>query len=329
MIPAQPKPPRQPAPVAHIQAYRDEKARLLRERSKLLTNTSGAIIEMLQMAARTIVYRLADQPADYLAWNLKQLQREVQQQLAVFATQAEATLGTAAGTAWQAGMASVDAPLEAGGVRVSALVPVLDTRQLTAMRAFMTDRIANVSVQAVNQINTELGLVTIGAQPVTEAITAVKAILGEDSRDRALTIVRTELARAYAVASQERMAQAATIVPGMKKQWRRSGKLHSRLSHDLADGQIVDVDKPFTIHTKSGPVQMMFPHDPKAPPGETINCGCVALSFKAGWDVANPGRRRFTEREIAANSQKAEIQAALDSGESVADVLSGRRKRAA
>ena len=31
----------------------------------------------------------------------------------------------------------------AGSVRVAALLPVLDTRQLMAMRAFMTDRIAD------------------------------------------------------------------------------------------------------------------------------------------------------------------------------------------
>ena len=77
---------------------------------------------------------------------------------------------------------------------------------------------------------------------------------------------------AFSVATQERQTQAAEILPGLKKQWRRSGKVHSRTAHDLADGQIVDVDKPFMV----GGVPLMYPRDPKAPAKETINCGCVS-----------------------------------------------------
>ncbi len=50
-------------------------------------------------------------------------------------------------------------------------------------------------------------------------------------RSRGLTVVRTELGRAYSVAGQARMAQAMEELPGLRKQWRRSGKIHSRLTH--------------------------------------------------------------------------------------------------
>lgn len=49
--------------------------------------------------------------------------------------------------------------------------------------------------------------------------------------------MRTELGRAFSAAAQERMEAASKIVPGLKKQWRRSGKLHPRIHHDLADGR--------------------------------------------------------------------------------------------
>ena len=165
----------------------------------------------------------------------------------------------------------------------------------SAMRAFMTDRISDVGAQAVNKINTQLGLTMIGSQPLADAVTAIDAILGGESRDRAITITRTELSRAYAVAGQERAAQAATVVPGLQKQWRRSGKVHSRINHDLADGQVVDVDQPFVLWGKSGKIEMMFPHDPTAPAAEVINCGCTAIPFKSDWEVKTPGRRRFTD----------------------------------
>ena len=62
--------------------------------------------------------------------------------------------------------------------------------------------------------------------------------------------------------------------------------------------------------------------------GEVINCGCTSIPFKAGWDMQTPGRKRFTEREMAANPDKAEIQAALDDGRSLAEILRGGRKAA-
>lgn len=43
----------------------------------------------------------------------------------------------------------------------------------------------------------------------------------------------------------------------MKKQWRRSGKVHSRATHDLADGQVVGVDEKFQV----GGEELRFPRD--------------------------------------------------------------------
>jgi uncharacterized protein with gpF-like domain len=94
----------------------------------------------------------------------------------------------------------------------------------------------------------------------------------------------------------------------MKKQWRRSGKLHSRPEHDAADGQIVDVDKPFIV----GGVALMFPRDPAAPIGETINCGCESLPWMESWEMSTPGRKPFTEDEMAGNPFRRALQDAMD-----------------
>ncbi|MDO8933473.1 MAG: phage minor head protein, partial [Rhodocyclaceae bacterium] len=214
--------------------------------------------------------------------------------------------------------ALIDAPLLAAGFRIDGMVPLLDTRQLVAMRAFMTDRIKNIGLQAANKINTELGLVVLGAQPPGAAIMRVAAILGDISRARAITIVRTELSRVYGTASQQRLTQAAGVVDGLKKQWRRSGKVHSRITHDLADGQVVDADKPFKL---GNGMRLMFPHDPAAPAGETINCGCTALPWKADWEVATPGRRRYSELEMQGNPAKRDIQEQLDNGKPIRALL--------
>jgi hypothetical protein len=79
------------------------------------------------------------------------------------------------------------------------------------------------------------------------------------------------------------------------------------LSHDAADGQIKDKAEPFVIWSKNGPVKLMHPHDPKAPAGETINCGCVALPYMASWDVVTPGRKPYTAEEIQLNPMKRDM----------------------
>lgn len=302
--------------------FRAERKKRLQERNRLIADTRGEILRMLEEAQQRIAAILAGQPSEAELWLLPQLQKEIEQAMREFADTASARLGTAAGAAWEAGQALIDAPLAAGGVSVAGLVPHLDTRQLTAMRAFMTDRIRNIGVQAVNRINTELGLTIIGAQAPAEAVAKVAAILKENSRERAIAIVRTELSRAYGVAAFERLKQAAEADPGLKKQWRRSGKAHSRLAHDLADGQVQPVGKPFVLASGA---RLMFPHDPKAPPGETINCGCTLLPIKDGWEVATPGRKRYTEQEMQANPMKRDIQEQLDSGKPMSEILKGAK----
>lgn len=305
---------------AAANAVRSIRAEQAKRRITLIADTRGEILRLLNLALERIQARIATQPSDAERWLLHDLQAEIRRTMGEFSDQAAAKVSTAAGQAWEAGQALIDAPLAAAGFRIDGLVPVLDTRQLIAMRAFMTDRIKDVGIQAANKINTELGLVVLGAQPPATAVARVTAILGETSRARAITIVRTELSRVYGTASQERLMQAAGVVPGLKKQWRRSGKVHSRIYHDLADGQVVDADKPFKL---GNGLRLMFPHDPAAPAGETINCGCTALPWKADWEVATPGRRRYTELEMQGNPIKRDIQDAIDSGKSVNDLVAG------
>ena len=120
--------------------------------------------------------------------------------------------------------------------------------------------------------------------------------------------MRTEVSRAFALASEQRLTQAAAKVPGLQKQWRRSGKIHSRWTHDLMDGQVVDAGKTFKVPSMEGGFDMMLhPHDPTAPADQIINCGCVALPYRASWAVATPGAKPFTELELTLDPRKAKL----------------------
>jgi hypothetical protein len=275
------------------QAVEAELKAVLEERDRYLATSGDTIAKLLKTAEGRLLALLADQPSDAAAWMLPQLQAQVRQAMAEFSQQASAEVANLAGQAWEAGQATVDAPLAAGRIAIIGTAPILDTRQLLAMRAFMTDRIHDVGTQAIGNINTQLGLTVLGAQSPSETISVVKDVLGETSRQRALTITRTELSGVYSLAAYERLLQQAQAIPGLKKQWRSSGKAHPRATHLAADGQLRDVDKPFNI----GTVEMRYPHDRKAPVAEIINCGCTMLPWHADWGTAmqNAGRKHPAE----------------------------------
>lgn len=290
-------------------AFARARTAALKRRTAIQRDTAAELIRLLTEAQTRIAATLAGTTTDFQAFMLPQLQRQIRQAMQDIGGQMGATLDASAVQSWQAGIDLVDQPLDAGGIRIVGLMPEIDTRQLDAMRTFMTDRMDDVSVTLANQINAELGLVAIGAQTVGDAIVKVEGLIKEGGRRRAITITRTELGRAFAVATQQRMTQAQELVPGLQKQWRRSSKLHSRPSHDAADGQIVDVDKPFIV----GGHALMHPRDPTAPASETINCGCESLPYMAHWDMANPGRKPFTKAELAASKFRRDLESSTPS----------------
>lgn len=285
------------------------------ERGAIQDDTAGEVVRLLNLAAAEIRQAIEAQPSDYLAWYLPQLKRQIEMTLREFGEDAGRAATAGQTKAWGAGQALIDRPLEAAAIRIVAELPKIDTGQLLAMQSFLTGKMRDVGHDTLNRVNGELALTVIGAQNVTATIDRVQEIMEGISRRRATTIVRTELGRAFATASQLRSEQAAEHVPGLKKQWRRSGKIHSRRKHDLTDGQVRPVDQPFILGTgkvadenATAGIRIMYPHDPAAPPSETINCGCVSLPYMESWaeagSLANPGKKAFTAEEIALNPTK-------------------------
>lgn len=293
---------------------RAERSAQLRRLPALQKDTLARIVALLAEADRRIAARLAAAPSEFDAFILPQLQEQVRQAMAAVEAGGATALTEGAASAWRAGIDLVDAPMEAGlqldrpALRVSALVPSIDTAQLRASQAFLTAKIRDITAAAAARINTELGLALIGQQSSDQAARTISTILGETTRARASTLVRTEIGRAYSVATQERMTQARAVLPGLKKQWRRSGRIHSRLNHDLTDGQVRDVDEPFDV---GAGVKLRYPRDPRGPAKETINCGCVQLPYMESWEMSQPGRQAFSEREIRLDPRKRDLADAL------------------
>lgn len=242
--------------------------------------SAGDVMRVLARADRKVQAVLKDAPTDWQSYHMPKLKRAIEKAMEETALELKAAAEMHQGRAFFYGQASLDLPLGVAGFKVDILAPTINTRQMSAMRTFMTGRMENIAARAVEKINGQLGLVMAGAQAPTDAINSISALLQGD-RGRALTVMRTEIGRAYATATQERMDEARQYLPALKKQWRKSGKLYGRLEHILADGQVREIDEPYDV----GGEKLMYPRDPKGSAKNTINCGCESLAYMDAWAV--------------------------------------------
>lgn len=297
-------------------AFEAELARRLRERAKLLLESEIQVIQLLAAARTQILATLAGLPSEWQKWHLSRLLGQIEDVLSGASAKASVVFKSRMQDAWQAGEDFIDKPLATIGHSVETRLSQLDVGILKQMQSFGALRLQDVGAEALRKIGRELGLVTIGAQTPFAAVQAVQKLLDAESPRRAANIVRTEVSRSFALAADERLEQAAPLVPGLGKQWRRSGKIHSRWNHDIMDGQVVDAGQSFKVPNPGGGFDMMkCPHDPKAPAEQIINCGCISLPWLKTWQVMTPGAKPFTQRELQLDGKKAALdQAAKQAG---------------
>jgi hypothetical protein len=259
--------------------FKAELARQARRLPRIQAATVREVLRTLRDARARVTAQIAEAGSLERRERLEQLRAEIDRVMAGFAREAGATMAAGATTAWRAGIELTTAPLAAAGADsiATTITPRINPRVLTAMRSFLTDRIADVSRKSVDRVNRVLGRVLVGELATSDAITEVQRILGGAARQRAATITYTELGRAYAIAAQAAMEQTSRRIP-MRKRWLRSGKLHPRPEHVRAHNQIVHVDEPFDV----GGEKLMHPRDPAGSPENTINCGCISVPVVDG-----------------------------------------------
>lgn len=307
-------------------AARAALAKVLRERGDLARELDGEILKLIDQALARITQQLAAAPSDYQQWVLPRLMEGIGRVLDELAASAAARANNGLRSAWELGDRLVTGPISAAesvesaaaGVAASlatsaapaAGLGVPQLQQLRAMQQFTTGLISGATRETASAINRQLGQVMLGAANPFDAIQAVSKLLPDRTSSQVRGIVNTNLAAAFNSAAFEKLKAQAARDPGLRKQWRRSGKAHSRDNHDAIDGQVQEVDKPFIVTTKKGPVEIMFPCDPRAPIGETINCGCVSLPWKASWKMRRAGPAPLTADERKAKAAAAKRPAA-------------------
>lgn len=130
-----------------------------------------------------------------------------------------------------------------------------------------TNRLKGISDEVWQQTRTEL---TAGMQAGESIPQLRKRIMSaaDVSKARATVIARTEV-----IGAQNRgsLGQMMATGYGGTKDWLATVDHQTRQSHANANGQTVKLAEKFSV----GGTSMDGPHDPAAPPGETISCRCT------------------------------------------------------
>jgi SPP1 gp7 family putative phage head morphogenesis protein len=90
-----------------------------------------------------------------------------------------------------------------------------------------------------------------------------------------IRIARTETTRVENSAKQDVGEHGEKLGFKMKKQWISTSDGRTRPEHAGADGQIVDIDKPFIV----GGEELMYPGDESGSAWNTINCRCTTINI--------------------------------------------------
>lgn len=295
-------------PAERERAFQRERRRQIKRYVNADRKTAAEVEKILENGEKRIRAEIGEANlSEFQSWQLPNLQQSIDTAMADVAAILSEKATAAVNETFAIGVDLIEKPIASGGIAIQAMMPDVDLRKLMAIRAFTIDRMKDVSTEAAQKIKSQIGLIMIGAQSPGAAVDTVSTII-KGGRTRARTTVRHQMGMAFSIATQERQTQAQKYLPGLKKQWRRSGKLHSRIAHDLADGQIVDVDEPFIVNG----LELMFPRDPKAPLEEVLNCGCVQIPYMESWDVRQPGRQPFSDEEVFRNPLKRDIARELN-----------------
>lgn len=116
------------------------------------------------------------------------------------------------------------------------------------------------------------------------------------SYNNAIRITRTEGHRIQTTASMDAMYTAKEKGANIVKQWDATLDARTRDSHAKVDGEIRELDKPFS----NG---LDFPGDPSGRAGEVINCRCAILQ-RAKWALDDDEFRVLEDRASFFNIDK-------------------------
>lgn len=226
------------------------------------------------------------------AYRLRELQRNVERLIAEYEGRLSAEVRAAFQQAYQDGAATVVEPLRKLGLQGVFFQP--NPAQLNVLLDFSAELVKGIGNEVRSRINAQIRRAALGNVSPMEAMKAITQELGIEAQAghwakrqpvvrgiaaRSETIVRTELQRVFNLSNHSQQLATAGQALGLMKSWIATADARTRSSHLRAHVEYrtapIPIEQPFVlVDAKLGRAELMYPGDPAAAPGWTVNCRC-------------------------------------------------------
>lgn len=259
---------------------------ILNQKTARQLDGTTAIIRLLAELRKQIAAELVSIPAEsYAALNLRMTLSSIEGHLYTWQSAAGREVTTALTSMWDQGAAFVPTVASAAGVYSG--IGHISSNLLDTLTEFTTSKLGTVASDLQSRINAEIHLGILGQKTpgqIADAILGAGLDAHPDSfmtaRQRATTIVQTEMGRAFSMASNLGIEKAQETLPDLEKMWVHAGHpKQARFSHVAAHGQHVKADERFLI----GSIAMKYPRDPAGGAAHSVHCGCELVPYMADW----------------------------------------------
>ncbi len=278
---------------------------ILNQKTARQLDGTEAVVRLLAELRKQIAAELVAIPAEsYAALNMRATMRSIEGHLSTWQSAAGREVTTALSDVWSQGTSFV--PTVASRAGVYSGIGHISTNLLDTLTEFTTHKFDDLAHDLNSKINAEVSLGILGQKTPGQI---ADAILGgglegtafTTAQQRATTIVQTELGRAFSMATNLGINQAAQTLLEMEKMWVHAGRPKvERPYHKAAHGQHVKADEKFLI----GGTAMAYPRDPAGGAANSIHCGCTLVPYMPEWYSAEEFLDDWKEKQAAANKPK-------------------------
>jgi hypothetical protein len=158
------------------------------------------------------------------------------------------------------------------------------SRELVRAVVFVTtDQVRDVWGELGSRLKLIIRRAALGVTDPFEAMKSLARVIRDPKTFgrafwRAETIVRTEVGRAFQIASQDELERATMAGVEVRKYWltahdERVRDTHRQAGLDYVEANAIVWDGLFKV----GADELRYPKDPNGSAGETINCRCVSV----------------------------------------------------
>lgn len=259
----------------------------------------STLLRNFQTLKKSLENRLLVGVTDFRRMNIQALLADVDRMIADAEAALQKVTAAEIMASAERGRAAVDQPVRAAGVVITPSLPGVDADLVDAAFGNTVDLLTPPMKQFGADVKGGLRRVALAGDNRFEEIQKLRDKISgqgfDNAQYRAERIIRTEVGRVFNQAQYERMVELSKTFPFLRKGWRSTKDLRTRLGHReagqvYARGQGIPVADLFKVNVyderpgkggkKTGTATMRFPLDPNAQPAgqvaasATIMCRC-------------------------------------------------------